>query len=88
MSSAFVGYYESTVENLKFDYSRPQENGYRTENRWLRMVNLDGKGFEIKKIHSFLLEPISIPLRIWMTVLEKSTRSIPWRKKKNCKKTT
>ena len=48
MSSAFVGYYESTVENLKFDYSRPQENGYRTENRWLRMVNLDGKGFEIK----------------------------------------
>ena len=48
MSSAFVGYYESAVENLKFDYSRPQENGYRTENRWLRMVNLNGKGFEIK----------------------------------------
>ena len=48
MSSAFVGYYESTVDNLKFDYSRPQENGYRTENRWLKMVNSDGKGFEIK----------------------------------------
>ena len=47
-SSAFVGYYESTVDNLKFDYSRPQENGYRTENRWLRMVNVDGTGFEIK----------------------------------------
>ena len=43
MSSAFVGYYESTVDNLKFDYSRPQENGYRTENRWLKMVNSDGK---------------------------------------------
>ena len=49
------GYYESTVENLKFDYSRPQENSCRTENRWLRMVNLDGKGLKSNPL--FSLEP-------------------------------
>ena len=47
-SSAFVGLYKGLVEDLGFDYSRPQENGYRTDVRWLKVSNKDKIGFEIK----------------------------------------
>ena len=47
-SSAFVGLYECLVEDLGFDYSRPQENGYRTDVRWLKVSNKDKIGFEIR----------------------------------------
>ena len=44
-SSAFVGLYKGLVEDLGFDYSRPQENGYRTDVRWLKVSNKDKIGF-------------------------------------------
>ena len=47
-SSAFVGLYENLVEDLDFEYSRPQENGYRTDVRWFRALNENNIGFEIK----------------------------------------
>ena len=47
-SSAFVGLYGSSVEDLGFDYSRPQENGYRTDVRWFKVSNKDKIGFEIR----------------------------------------
>ena len=47
-SSAFVGLYENSVEDLDFEYSRPQENGYRTDVRWLKVLNKNNVGFEIK----------------------------------------
>ena len=36
------------VEDLDFEYSRPQENGYRTDVRWFRALNENNIGFEIK----------------------------------------
>ena len=45
--SAFMGIYESLVSDLAFDYSRPQENGYRTETKWLKLTDENGIGLKI-----------------------------------------
>ena len=44
--SAFIGIYEASVSDLYFPYIRPQENGYRTENRWVELTNASGKGLK------------------------------------------
>jgi beta-galactosidase len=36
-TSAFVGHYTGTVSGQYFAYIRPQENGYRTDARWLKI---------------------------------------------------
>lgn len=46
-SSAFVGLYESTISNQYFPYIRPQENGYKTDTRWLAVTDTTGKGVMI-----------------------------------------
>jgi beta-galactosidase len=43
-SAAFVGRYESSVEGLYVPYVRPQENGYRTDVRWVAVTNDEGVG--------------------------------------------
>ncbi|GAA5041196.1 beta-galactosidase [Marivirga lumbricoides] len=47
-ASAFVGTYQMPVEDLDFAYIRPQENGYRTDTRWLKLTDGNGKGMLIK----------------------------------------
>ncbi|MDG3581114.1 glycoside hydrolase family 2 TIM barrel-domain containing protein [Galbibacter pacificus] len=42
--SAFMGIYKAKVKDLYFPYSRPQENGYRTDNRWVKLTNEEGIG--------------------------------------------
>jgi len=46
-TAAFVGVYESNVNDLYFPYVRPQENGTRTDIRWMSLTNEDGDGFLI-----------------------------------------
>ncbi len=43
-TSADVGLYESTVADQYTHYIRPQENGYKTETRWLTLTNDNGSG--------------------------------------------
>jgi beta-galactosidase len=43
-TASFVGVYESEVKDLFFPYVRPQENGTRTDVRWMALVNDDGNG--------------------------------------------
>jgi beta-galactosidase len=43
-TSALVGLYESTVAAQYVPYIRPQENGYKTDTRWLTLTNDDGTG--------------------------------------------
>ena len=43
-TSAYTGLYQSEVEDLYFPYIRPQENGYRTETRWIALQNENGAG--------------------------------------------
>ncbi len=46
--SAFVGIYDAKVKDLYFPYARPQENGYRTENRWIKLTNEHGEGLKFQ----------------------------------------
>ena len=46
-TSALVGIYSMPVEKLGYDYPRPQENGYRTDVRWLELTNEQGSGLRI-----------------------------------------
>lgn len=46
-TASFVGIYSSTVENMYTPYVRPQENGYRTNVRWLKITNNEGVGLRI-----------------------------------------
>jgi beta-galactosidase len=43
-SSADVGLYESTVADQYVPYIRPQENGYKTDTRWLTLTDDNGTG--------------------------------------------
>jgi beta-galactosidase len=43
-TSADVGLYESTVPDQYTPYIRPQENGYKTDTRWLTLTNDEGNG--------------------------------------------
>ncbi len=46
-TSALVGLYESTVDEQFVLYISPQENGYKTETRWLQLTDKTGKGLKI-----------------------------------------
>ncbi|MDF1548303.1 MAG: glycoside hydrolase family 2 TIM barrel-domain containing protein [Bacteroidales bacterium] len=45
--SAFVGVYKSKIAEQYFNYVRPQENGYKTDVRWLELRNENGFGVRI-----------------------------------------
>ncbi len=44
---AAVGKYIGTAEDLIHDYVYPQENGNRTDVRWIKVLNSEGQGFKI-----------------------------------------
>jgi beta-galactosidase len=46
-SSALVGKYYAQVSELDFPYIRPQENGYRTDVRWVTFLDPNGVGLKI-----------------------------------------
>lgn len=46
-TSAFMGVYESTPEGQYFPYIRPQENGYKTDVRWLTLADHQGIGLQV-----------------------------------------
>lgn len=46
-TSSIVGKYEMPVAELPYDYIRPQENGYRTDVRWLKLQSTDGHALKI-----------------------------------------
>jgi beta-galactosidase len=43
-TAADVGLYESTVDDQYVPYIRPQENGYKTDTRWLALTDENGTG--------------------------------------------
>jgi len=47
-TSAFVGLYESSVADQYVPYVRPQENGYKTDTRWLAITDREGKGLRFE----------------------------------------
>lgn len=53
-NSSFVGIYSGSVTDQYVPYIRPQENGYKTDVRWLTLTNGDGVGLRVDG-----LQPIS-----------------------------
>ncbi|MCK4285332.1 MAG: DUF4981 domain-containing protein, partial [Candidatus Lokiarchaeota archaeon] len=49
-NGAAIGVYSDSVENLIHPYVRPQENGNRTDVRWVTMTNKDGDGLLISDV--------------------------------------
>jgi beta-galactosidase len=47
-TSAIVGLYNSTVKEQYVPYIAPQENGYKTDTRWLTLKNPQGEGIMLK----------------------------------------
>lgn len=52
-TSSLVGLYESSVSDLYYPYIRPQENGYKTDTRWIKLTNSAGKGVKISSSNHF-----------------------------------
>lgn len=48
-TSSLVGEYKAAVSDLYFSYIRPQENGYKTDVRWVTFTNNTGKGVRIER---------------------------------------
>jgi beta-galactosidase len=46
-SSAFVGRYKSTARDQFFPYVSPQENGYKTDVRWVALTDEQGRGLAL-----------------------------------------
>jgi len=49
-SGSLVSVYKSTVSEQYYPYIRPQENGYKTDNRWLTLTDKRGNGLFIKAV--------------------------------------
>ncbi|NJO91813.1 MAG: DUF4981 domain-containing protein [Chloroflexia bacterium] len=45
-TASFVGLYKSKVADQYFAYSRPQENGHKSDARWLSLTNHSGLGLK------------------------------------------
>ncbi|MDI9882043.1 glycoside hydrolase family 2 TIM barrel-domain containing protein [Flectobacillus longus] len=56
--ASFLGVYADTVAKaVESNYIRPQEHGYRTDTRWIKIANEQGKGLMIEGV-----QPISFSL--------------------------
>ncbi|RXG29132.1 glycoside hydrolase family 2 TIM barrel-domain containing protein [Leeuwenhoekiella marinoflava] len=53
-SAAFIGIYKAQVDSLKMPYIRPQEYGYHTDTRWLKLTDTSGNGIAVSG-----LQPVS-----------------------------
>jgi beta-galactosidase len=59
----FLGTWNTSASGMMFDYVYPQENGNRTDVRWISMTDLQGRGIQ------FLgMEPLSVS--VWNTTQE------------------
>ena len=64
-TSSFVGIYSSSVAEQQFDYIRPQENGNRTDVRWLTLTNSDGLGLKISGLQPLSVKTAHNPIDDW-----------------------
>jgi beta-galactosidase len=58
-TSARVGLYESSVTDQYVPYIRPQENGYKTDTRWLTLTDDNGSGLLVSGIPLFCFSALN-----------------------------
>jgi len=56
-----IGIYSSTVDDMYVPYIKPGDYGLRTDNRWVKMTDDQGKGlqFEVNELFNFNAHPFS-----------------------------
>lgn len=59
--AAHVGLYTNSVDSLYFPYIRPQENGYRTDTRWVEFIDDSGNGLRITADKSICFSALPNP---------------------------
>ena len=52
-TAASIGLYESSVPDLQPNYVVPQDNGNRSDVRWLELTDAEGKGYRIESFMPF-----------------------------------
>ncbi|MBP6759646.1 MAG: beta-galactosidase, partial [Flavobacterium sp.] len=57
--SSLKGIYKSKVADQYVPYTRPQENGYKTDIRWFTLSNSNGKGLEINGLQSLCMSTLN-----------------------------
>lgn len=58
-TASFKGIYNSKVADQYVPYSRPQENGYKTDIRWADLTNNAGKGISITGIQPICMSALN-----------------------------
>ncbi|MDD3195037.1 MAG: glycoside hydrolase family 2 TIM barrel-domain containing protein [Paludibacter sp.] len=51
-TASFMGIHKSTVAEQYVPYTRPQENGYKTDLRWFTLTDAQGKGIRIEGLQA------------------------------------
>ncbi|MBR8534265.1 DUF4981 domain-containing protein [Carboxylicivirga sediminis] len=46
-TASFIGLYSSAVKEQYFAYASPQDNGYKTDTRWMKLSNQSGTGLQV-----------------------------------------
>ncbi len=46
-SASFIGLYNSSVREQFYSYPSPQDNGYKTDTRWMKLSNSSGSGLMV-----------------------------------------
>ena len=82
-TSAYIGLYKGNVEDLAFDYIRPQENGNRSDLRWATLTNKNGVGIKISGSSTFDFSAHHQPLSDFDPGMEKAQRHYTDIKKRN-----
>jgi len=58
-TASFIGIYSSKVSDQYVSYTRPQENGYKTDIRWLTLTNSDGNGIRIEGLQPLCVSALN-----------------------------
>lgn len=59
-TSAFVGKYQTSPEAMFENYVRPQENGYRTDVRYVKFSSPSGRGLKIQGSEAFCFSALHV----------------------------
>jgi len=60
-TSAFIGTYKDSVQNqFAWNYIRPQESGYKSDARWLKLTDKAGEGLIVEGLQPFCFSALNV----------------------------
>lgn len=61
-TAAFMGIYKSKVRDQYVSYIRPQENGNKTDVRWLTLTDAAGQGIRVSGLQPLSVSALDVPM--------------------------